>query len=177
MALISSGEKTLLISFVGISISGFINIGNICWHHDRPFQLLSTSFLRLNIILPILSPFFFFMEYLVLPISGKFFLAVPIFPALLSALASAINIRLVAPRNRNRLIHPFKRRINSDSVMLLQSRQDGVPEIIGDSFTDRHVQLMIETHYNGMFWTSIAFLVIDVVCNLPWLFFTLGWTT
>jgi hypothetical protein len=168
---------------MGMVLSAVVNVLNICRHHDRPFQLLFTPFLRMNVIFPILAPFIFVVEYLCFIVWGyrfsddpSVFLGMPVVPTVVCVIASVINIRLVTRQNRDGQIDRFKRNVNSDSVMLLESRREGVPEIVGDVFTDWQVRAIVESHYNGMFWAAIGSIVIAFVCNIPWLFHILGWT-
>jgi hypothetical protein len=57
MAQYSDHITPVLICLLGLSISAMTNVVNLCCHHDRPFQLLSTQSVRLNIIIPIVAPF------------------------------------------------------------------------------------------------------------------------
>jgi hypothetical protein len=182
--------KPVAISFAGLSISAVINIVNICCHHDRPFQLLSTRSVRLNIILPILSPFiligeailFMFFSHFEIPVFSEsvllqntVFLCIPIIPLALSAFASAANVKIASPGSRESLVHPFARRVNTDEEMLLDARREGVPEVLGDTYGEGQAKAMIETHYTGVFWTEFACLVIDVAFAMPWVLHVLGW--
>jgi hypothetical protein len=171
-------------SFIGMLISAVINMANMCCHHDRPFQLLSTKSVRLGIVLPILSPFVVVGQALLYVLLSQArtpwlraastrdmaLMAIPIAPLLLSAVAAAVNMALTAPAKRSQLIHPFARRVNTDEEMLLQTRCEGVPEVaIGDVFSERQARKMIDTHYNGLFWSEFACLVIDFLFAVPWL--------
>jgi hypothetical protein len=178
------------ISFAGLTISAIIIIINVCFHHDRPFQLLSTRSLRLNIVLPILAPFiligeaiiFMFISHFDIPFFSKciqiqntVFLCIPIIPLALSAFASAANVRLTAPTGRDRLVGPFARRVNRDEEMLLDARGEGVPEVLDDTFSENQAKAMIDRHYTGVFWTEFACLAIDVVFAMPWVLHAIGW--
>jgi hypothetical protein len=179
------------ICFFGLSLSAITNIANICCHHDRPFQLLSTRSVRLNIVLPIIAPFILIAEAILFMFVSHFdiawlsdaliqntiFLCLPVIPLALSAFASAANVKLTAPTNRNRILRPFARRVNADEQMLLESRRDGIPEIVGDTFSDRQARTLIDTHYNGVFWTEFACLLVDILFSVPWLLHVVGWSS
>jgi hypothetical protein len=53
--------------------------------------------------------------------------------------------------------------------MSLESQRDGVPEIVWDIFSERQARTMIDTHYNGVFWTEFADLLVDILFAVPWL--------
>jgi hypothetical protein len=179
----------VIICFFGLSISAVTNVVNMCCHHDRPFKLLSTRSVRLNIVLPIVAPFiligeaimFIFVSHFDISwfaeplIQNTLFLLFPVIPLALSAFASAANVRITAPTNRDGLLSGFARRVNTDEEMLLESRRGGVPEVIGDIFTERQARTMMDTHYNGVFWTELACLLIDVLFAMPWLLHCVGW--
>jgi hypothetical protein len=184
--------KPVFISFLGLGISALINIYNIARHHDRPFQLLSTTTVRLNITLPIAAPFLLIAEAIIYMFISHFeisgfsdspslqdgvFLAIPLLPFLLSAFASAVNVKLTAPGNRVALLHQFRRRVNNDEEMLLESRRDGVPEVLGDTFSETQVRNMINEHYDSVFWTELICLVIDAVAIVPWIRHIIGWSS
>jgi hypothetical protein len=94
----------------GLSLSAITNIGNICGYHDRPFQLLSTRSVRLNIVLPIIAPFILIAEAVLFMLCSHFdiawlsepriqntvFLSLPVVPLALSAFASAANVKITA---------------------------------------------------------------------------------
>jgi hypothetical protein len=66
--------------------------------------------------------------------------------------------------------------MNADEEMLLESRRDGVPEIVGDTFSERQARTMIDTHYNGAFRTEFTCLLVDILFVVPWLLHIVGWS-
>jgi hypothetical protein len=172
-----------------LCISAAANVFNIASHHDRPFQLLSTKTVRINITLPIAAPFLLIAEAVIFMLISHFdiqgfsdkpttqnivFLAIPVIPFLISAFASAINVKITAPINRDSLLNPFRRKVNTDEEMLLESRRDGVPEVLGDTFSEAQVKNMINAHYNGVFWTELGCLIVDSVFAVPWILHLFG---
>jgi hypothetical protein len=191
MAQYSDHITPVAICFFGLFLSAITNIANICCHHDRPFQLLSTRSVRLNIVLPIIAPFILIAEAVLFMFCSHFdiawlsepliqntvFLCLPVIPLALSAFASAANVKITAPTNRDGILRPFARRVNADEQMLLESRREGVPEIVEDTFSERQARTMIDTHYNGVFWTEFACLLVDILFAVPWLLHVVGWST
>ncbi|OHT16770.1 hypothetical protein TRFO_41584 [Tritrichomonas foetus] len=168
--------------FLGLLVSGGLSFIQMCCHHDRPFQLLSSQKLRLNIVLGIASPFLLVAEFIVFEFASHFdsfsqnewltnflFLSIPVFPLILGIFACIQNIRLTSPHSRAKLVDPFVQQANEDEEMLLASQMEGIPRTSAPILEDRQAFSIIDKHLQPIFFTSAACIVLDFAAAVPWI--------
>ena len=172
----------VLISFIGILISSILNLIQMCLHHDRPFQLMSSINLRLNIVIGIAAPFIFISEFVVylfishfdffsmnLTLSNFFFLIIPIIPLIFGCLASFQNIKLTSQQSRTSLVNDFVHEANEDEQMLLASQMEGIPRTSGSILENEQALNLINKHYKPIYYTSVSSIIFDILFSIPWL--------
>lgn len=172
----------VFISLIGLFISSILNLIQMCCHHDRPFQLMSTMNLRLNIVLGITAPFIFIGEFILFvfishfdfistnqTLSDFFFLVIPIIPLIFGCCASFQNIKLTSQKSRSRMVNDFVHVANEDEQMLLATQMEGIPLTSGPIIENDEAFDLISKHYKPIYITSIASLVSDVIFSIPWL--------
>lgn len=147
----------------------------------RPWQLATTVCLRFNIAAVIFAPILFFLEGVglliiialdfvsVVDTVNKLTNLLPIFPFLLSAVCSLLNILLTSPENREKMTNDYRNTIDQDEEMLLMEREMGVPEVIGDSFGENVAKVLLDQNLNPLFRIEIICFVIDIILAIPWI--------
>lgn len=171
----------VFISFSGLVISSVLNLIQMCLHHDRPFQLMSSMNLRLNIVIGISAPFIFISEFVVflfishfdffsmnITLSNFFFLVMPVIPLIFGCLAAYQNIKLTSQQSRVGLVDDFVHDANEDEQMLLESQNEGESRAPGSLLENEQAFNLINKHYKPIYLASIASIVFDVVFSIPW---------
>lgn len=171
----------VFISLVGLSISSILNLIQMCLHHDRPFQLMSSINLRLNIVIGIIAPLIFISEFIVflfishfdffsmnIKLSNFFFLIIPVIPLIFGCFASFQNIKLTSQQSRVKLINDFVHVANEDEQMLLESQMEGIPRTSGAIIEDDQAFSLINKHYKPIYLTSVACITFDIIFTIPW---------
>ena len=173
--------RPVMCSLIGLFLSAATNLYLMCSHHDRPFQLMSTVKLRLNIVLGVSSPFIFIAEFIIFIFFSHFdfiandqstsdlvFLSIPVLPLLLSSIAAIFNIKLTSPIQRSQMVDDFVHQANEDEEMLLKSQSDGIPNTSGSIIENNQAFSMITNHYNPIFYGSIVCCIFNILFTIPW---------
>ena len=171
------------IAFVlfGLFLTCLLNLGTVFLHHDRPFQLMSTQALRLNIVLNVFAPFILLAEYFILHfLSGQsilqqrksplevLYIGLPVIPLTIGIASSVINFMATSKSSRKQIVNPFVKEANEDEQMLLASQMRGVPLTSEPIIEDRQAYSIINKHMKPINTTSLASSLIDILAALPW---------
>jgi hypothetical protein len=159
----SEHRQPVVLAFVGVATASALMLANVVAHEERWAHFLTLRVLRSDVLLPLAAPAAMLLEGLAFTVLARFdvtgfadnsptenclFLATPVLPLLLVAVACRRNIGAACAGSPGELLDAFL--------------PHGGPQ--GE-----------RPRYRGVLWLDVAALIAAVAFALPWALHLLGW--